>query len=129
MEKKKLCLQNLPMVVCGDFNSRPNDSATHLLCNKKFLLTESCGRLREDSGWQTYNGETQNKDISLFNKIEKRVAKNSESQRQVRGQLHSTYSFYNQLKGRRTSPSTDEASLLRWAVDNVAKHAPYTNYR
>mmetsp|Transcript_25619 Transcript_25619/g.39418 ORF Transcript_25619/g.39418 Transcript_25619/m.39418 type:complete len:136 (+) Transcript_25619:479-886(+) len=39
LKENNLSMDTLPVVVCGDFNSKANDSSVHLMMNKPYLLT------------------------------------------------------------------------------------------
>ena len=47
----------MPLFLCGDFNSKPDDSVNHLLANKRFLLTNESKRLYEEFNHPCYSGK------------------------------------------------------------------------
>jgi len=58
---------NVPLVICGDFNSIPSDSLIHLLYNKQFTLSEASGRADPKTGIKAYR---QSQGIDLLKKVQ-----------------------------------------------------------
>jgi len=55
LEKQRM--NDVPVILCGDLNSRPKDSSIHLIMNKPFSIERYTGRLDPHQGFLTYNSE------------------------------------------------------------------------
>ena len=49
-----ISLDTTPLVVCGDFNSKPNSAVIHMMLNKEYLITEQSGRADKLNGVKAY---------------------------------------------------------------------------
>ena len=72
-----------PIVIAGEFNSQPGDSAIHMISGKKYHLTEKSGRTLPGN---CYESEYAQKN---FMHIEKVIAEHHESMLNVIGQFSS----------------------------------------
>ena len=99
-------LQDLPVIVCGDFNSTPNTASIHCMHDQKFDENSS-----SVEAYQTEKGR----------KIYKIVEENSKDCpkiKQIAGTLASAYQNYN------VEPDTEKS----WAENMVKCHPPHTMY-
>ena len=65
-----MTLETLPLFLCGDLNSKPDDSVNHLIENKKYLLDEESGRLEKEFNHLCYSGEDNAENVLLFNLVQ-----------------------------------------------------------
>ena len=54
LKEFNLSLDTTPLVVCGDFNSKPNSAVIHMMLNKEYLITEESGRADQKTGVKAY---------------------------------------------------------------------------
>ena len=94
------------------------------MLNKKYLLTESSGRIRGPNAVKAYQ---QIHGIEIFNEIENDIAEHDDLLKTIRGKLESAYCYFNNPEPLLEEPE-DEESLLAWATQNEAKHPPWSTY-
>lgn len=57
IKKNDIDLNQVCVIMCGDFNSKPDSSVVHRIMNKEYLLTEATGRTHPVHGLKAYQNE------------------------------------------------------------------------
>jgi len=116
------------VVICGDFNSKPHSSVSHVMMNKEYLITEKSNRTDRVKGVRAYRKQ---KGIDAFNLVDKDMKENRHLMDKVLGKFNSSYSFYNEVayeEGRGMHEGNTEDSLLKWSKWFRSCHPDFTSY-
>lgn len=124
---------DVPVIVCGDWNSRPRDSSIHLIMNKKFYADPVTGRQQPCQGYESYSllNPEREQNIKLLKMLQKHIYGNLSSIQKIKGKLNSAYSLFNPAPQNyeQNRRSNHYNSTLQWAEDFTKMHPKYTNYR
>ena len=87
----------VPVIMSGDWNSRPKDSSIHLIMNKKFYADPVTGRQQPSQGYESYNNLNPDRlqNINLLKTVQKHIYSNLNSISKIKGKLNSAYSLFN----------------------------------
>ena len=93
MIAKNLNIDDTPLVVCGDFNFKPDSAGAHILFDRQYQLTEEW--IQSEDGQKAYGGENGKKNIDIFNQIQEDIQNNIALYDKIKGKLHSAYASFS----------------------------------
>lgn len=111
------------LVICGDFNSKPDSSVFHLMCNKEYDLTLD-DRSHPIDGIKAYR-KAQGR--QAFDQVVEDYENNVGPMSNIIGKLSSSYMLFNPANEPMTAQGPD-LSLLEWADSMMKSHQLFTMY-
>ena len=68
----------IPIIICGDLNSRADTSVSHLMMDKLYSVSEKSGRQSPQTDNLSYNGADKDAKIKTLKVVQKDIQENAQ---------------------------------------------------
>ena len=121
MKENSLALETTPLVICGDFNSKPNSSIYYLFNDKPYDISKG-GRSHETSGVKAYRKQ-EGRDI--FQLVNSDIQQHRSELEPILGKIKSSYSHFNSSE---PQPESEEKCDVCYGQQEMNKHPEHSMF-